>query len=180
FEGFFKNWLRIPKLNIYFPGLGIIATIALMLVLGTFTTNFFGRYLLQFSDKVFSNTPIVKNIYLTIKQLMDAFMSPSNSAFKQVVLIEYPRAGIFVVGFLTGTMRGEVQDKTQEEMVAVFLPTTPNPTSGMLVIVPRKDVTLLHMSVEEGLKLIVSGGVFTPSYAKSAKEPSSSDDVSTN
>jgi len=146
------------------PGLGMILTLAVILIAGFLASNFIGRALLRISDLIISKIPIASNIYKTVKQIVDAFYSGDKKSFKQVVMIEYPRKGLFVLAFLTGDSKGEVQHKTDQDVVNVFLPTTPNPTSGFLLFVPKKDVVFLDMPVEDGLKMIISGGVVVPSY----------------
>ncbi len=109
-----------------------------------------------------ARVPVVRTIYGVIKQIFDAVLAQSEGAFRDVVLIEYPRKGIWVIGFITSNTEGEVQRVTPDDMVNVFLPTTPNPTSGFLLFVPRKDCIVLDMTVEEGVKLVISGGIVSP------------------
>lgn len=144
------------------PGLGFILTILFTLLVGYLTSNFLGKKILELVDYIFFRIPLLRNVYSSFKQIVDSFMQQNKTAFKKVVMIEYPRKGLFVLGFLTGESRGEVQENTRADTINVFVPTSPNPTSGMLVLVPRQEVIFLKMSVEEGLKLIISGGVFSP------------------
>ena len=144
------------------PGLGFIVTIFFIFLVGYLTSNFLGRKILGFMDYVFFRVPLLRNVYSSFKQIVDSFMQQNKTAFKKVVMIEYPRKGLYVLGFLTGESRGEVQENTHSDTLNVFVPTSPNPTSGMLVLVPSQEVIFLKMSVEEGLKLIISGGVFSP------------------
>ncbi|KKM08602.1 hypothetical protein SY88_23050 [Clostridiales bacterium PH28_bin88] len=146
------------------PGLGVLLTIGLVLLAGMVATNVIGKRLIAFMEHLVNRIPLVKSIYGATKQIIDAFSLQTSNAFQRVALVEYPRQGVYAVGFVTGNGMGEVQEKTAEEVINIFVPTTPNPTSGMLVLVPRKDVTFLEMSVEDGLKLIISGGVVTPKY----------------
>lgn len=146
------------------PGLGLIFTLAIILVAGFLASNYIGRAILRIGEFIICKIPILNNIYKTVKQIIDAFYSGDNKSFKEVIMIEYPRKGIYALGFLTGISKGEVQEKTCEDVINVFLPTTPNPTSGFLLFVPKKDVVFLDMSVEDGLKLIISGGVVVPPY----------------
>jgi uncharacterized membrane protein len=106
--------------------------------------------------------PIVRHIYGALKQVFESVLAQKKGAFRQVVLVEYPRRGAWVIGFVTSTSTGEIQNHFEEETLNVFVPTTPNPTSGFLLFVPREDLVPLHMSIEEGLKLVVSGGIVTP------------------
>jgi uncharacterized membrane protein len=107
--------------------------------------------------------PVLRNIYSGLKQLFETILSQKSNSFREVVLIEYPREGIWAMGFLTGDTKGEVNRKTKNQMVNIFLPTTPNPTSGFLLFVPKKDIIRLSMTVEEGIKMIISAGMLTPS-----------------
>ncbi len=162
---FLEGMLSSLITNIYgspLPGVGFIITILFILLVGYLTSNFLGRKILGLMDYIFFRIPVLRNVYSSFKQIVDSFMKQNKTAFKEVVMIEYPRKGIYVLGFLTGESRGEVQDSTHTKTLNVFVPTSPNPTSGMLVLVPSQEVTLLKMSVEEGLKLIISGGVFSP------------------
>lgn len=143
-------------------GLGVLGTILLVFLVGLFTTNVLGRTLLGYGDAFISRMPIAGVIYRTVKQILEAFASDEKSAFQRVVMLEYPRKGIYALAFVTGTSQGEVQTKTKEKVINVFLPTTPNPTSGFLLLVPEKDLIPLDMSVEDGIKMIISGGVISP------------------
>jgi len=144
------------------PGSGLVVTAVTVVVIGMVTTNVIGRRAVGYWDRLFLGVPIARGIYNSTKQIVDAFLAQGNSAFQQVVLVEYPRKGMFALGFLTGEMKGEVTEVTQSDLLTVFVPTTPNPTSGMLVLVPRDEVRRLDMPVDDGLKLIVSGGVYRP------------------
>jgi uncharacterized membrane protein len=111
---------------------------------------------------VVDRLPVIRTIYGALKQIFETVMASQSQAFREVVMFEYPRPGIWALGFLTGVTKGEVQRLTDDEVVNVFLPTTPNPTSGFLLFVPRKDLKVMDMTVEEGIKMIVSGGILTP------------------
>lgn len=144
------------------PGLGLIAVFMALVVIGFFAANFFGRFLIRISEYLLDRVPVVKTIYGAIKQIMETVLANQSEAFREAVLLEYPRKGCWSIGFLTGTTSGEVQAVTKEKMINVFVPTTPNPTSGFLLFVPEKDIYRLHMTVEEALKMVVSGGIVTP------------------
>ncbi|HKL27070.1 MAG TPA: DUF502 domain-containing protein [Desulfuromonadales bacterium] len=144
------------------PGLGLIATLLLILIIGLLTANIFGRKLVHFYERMVNKIPLVKGIYGLFKQVADTMLSRERSAFRKVVLIEYPRRGIWSVAFVTGVSAGEVQEITDQRLVNLFVPTTPNPTSGFYLLVPEKDLILLSMTVEEAFKLIISGGMVTP------------------
>ena len=152
------------------PGVGIVIVLILVTLVGAFVTNVAGRFLVRFGDRLVSRVPVVRTVYGVLKQIIDAVLAQSANAFREVVLIEYPRRGIWVIGFITSPTRGEVQRVTEEEMVNVFLPTTPNPTSGFLLFVPRKDCIHLDMTVEQGVKLVISGGIVSPPDRKGGPE----------
>lgn len=151
------------------PGLGLLLTLGIIMLVGFLATNILGRSIINFSHQLLSRIPVVNSIYITVKQIVDAFWQKDKHAFQRVVIIEYPRQGLYGLGFVTGVSEGEVQAKTRERVLNVFVPTTPNPTSGWLLLVPEKDVIPLEMSVEEGIKLIISGGVLTPEYKNSSQ-----------
>ena len=144
------------------PGLGLIAVFMALVVIGFFAANFFGRFLIRISEYLLDRVPVVKTIYGAIKQIMETVLANQSEAFREAVLLEYPRKGCWSIGFLTGTTSGEVQAVTKDKMINVFVPTTPNPTSGFILFVPEKDIYRLHMTVEEALKMVVSGGIVTP------------------
>lgn len=149
-------------LPVELPGLGLIIAITFFILVGFFARNFLGRLLVNISENIVTRVPVINTIYGAIKQIFETVMASQSDAFKEVVMFEYPRKGIWVMGFVTGQTKGEVQSLTDTETVNIFLPTTPNPTSGFLLFVPKKDITFMKMSVEEGIKMIVSGGIITP------------------
>lgn len=166
FDGLFALWIgSIPVIGprlVAIPGVGLILNLSVIVLVGMLTANIVGRRILAYGDRLFSQTPVIRSIYNAVKQIVDAFASSSDGAFQQVVLVEYPRLGAYAIGFLTSSIEGEVSQHIGSDVVAVFIPTTPNPTSGMLILLPRASVRKLSMSVDDGLKLIVSGGVVTP------------------
>ena len=145
------------------PGFGLISVFIFFAIIGFITTGLFGRIFSSFFEKVLSRMPVLRNIYSGLKQLFEAILAKKSDSFREVILLEYPRKGIWAMGFLTGDTKGEVNRKTKSSMVNIFLPTTPNPTSGFLLFVPRKDILRLTMTVEEGIKMIISAGMLTPS-----------------
>lgn len=144
------------------PGLGVIAVVLFLILVGFFTANFLGRLVIRISEYVLHRTPIIKTVYGGTKQIMETVMTSQSQAFREAVLMEYPRKGVWSVGFITGETRGEVQRITEKDTVNVFVPTTPNPTSGYLLFVPKTDIYKLHMSIEEAIKLVVSAGIVIP------------------
>lgn len=165
------NWLGVLHFPLkvgavtfqtYIPGVGTILTLCFLVFIGMLTRSFIGRQIIKLTESFFSRIPIARSIYSTVQQMTSAFVQ-DQSAFKKVVMVEYPRKGVFTLGFYTADSYPEVSKKTNKRMVNVFLPTTPNPTSGWLVLVPETDVYELEMPVEDGVKYIVSGGVVVPS-----------------
>lgn len=152
------------------PGVGLVIMLAFLTLVGFVTAGFAGRTLVRTGERLLSRMPIVRSVYGTLKQIFETVLNQSSRSFREVVLIEYPRRGIGAIGFVTGPTRGEVQDRTDEDLVNIFLPTTPNPTSGFLLFVPRKDLIQLNMTVEEGIKLVISGGIVTPSAQEEEQE----------
>ncbi len=151
------------------PGAGFAAGILLIFIIGFIASNIIGKRLVALGDNIFQRLPLARGIYSSARQIIDAFTVQDRDAFQKVVLLEYPRKGLYVLGFVTSISRGEIQEKTEEETFSIFIPTTPNPTSGMLVLAPKSEVTELQMSIEEGMKVIVSGGLVSPPGA--AKVP---------
>ncbi len=154
--------LGLQGRDYYIPGLGLLALIVLILVVGFVARNYFGRKLIFVGDLILNRIPVVRHIYGTFQQISQAFLADHSEVFKKAVLFEYPRKGIYSIGFMTQDTKGAVQENLDENVVSVFLPTTPNPTSGYLLFVPKKDIKLLNISVEEALKLVISGGAIVP------------------
>ncbi|NKB56831.1 MAG: DUF502 domain-containing protein [Alphaproteobacteria bacterium] len=159
-------------LEIGLPGLGLVVLLIVITLIGALTAGFLGRLVLTIGERILAQMPVIRSVYSAIKQVLETILKQQSKAFRQAVLIEYPRRGIWAVGFITGTTEGEVQNLTMQEVVNVFLPTTPNPTSGFLLFVPSKDVVLLSMSVEEAVKMVISGGIVTPPDRRTEEEKS--------
>lgn len=160
------KYLPETYLNIYIPGLGLVLGVFLILVVGVLARNIAGRAVLQSWDNLIDRIPLARIIYSSVKQLLQAFFFQNSDAFQRVALVEYPRRGIYVLGFITGQSKGEVQAKTDKNMINVFVPTTPNPTSGFYVLFPEEDLIVLDMSVEDAFKLLISGGLVSPHELK--------------
>ncbi|MBA3537768.1 MAG: DUF502 domain-containing protein [Tatlockia sp.] len=141
------------------PGLGVIISLLLLLSTGVFARNFFGQRLMIWGEALLARIPLVRSIYNTAKQVIQAVFATNSQAFRKVILIEYPRKGLWSIAFLTGFADPEISFKTNEELLSVFVPTTPNPTSGFLMMVPKQDAIELSMTVEDALKFIISLGV---------------------
>jgi len=159
--------------KIRIPGLGLTLTLLLIFLTGLFTTNIIGKKLVAVGETLLGKIPLVRKIYIAAKQVIEAIALPEKKAFSQVVLIEFPRKGVYSLGFVTGSSAQEIQAVTEASLMNVFVPTTPNPTSGFLMMVPKEDLTPLSLSVEDGVKLIVSGGIISPPNLLKAKGPKS-------
>ena len=151
---------------IHVPGLGIILTFLILLVTGILAANYVGRHVVGGWESLMQRIPVVRSIYGGAKNFAEIVFSDSNDSFKNVLLIEYPRKGIYSLAFQTASELGEVQAKTGEDVVCCFVPTTPNPTSGFVIMVPRNEVKVLAMTVDEALKMIISLGVVVPTWRK--------------
>ena len=144
------------------PGVGVVLMLGGLLLTGVFATNIFGQRALRQANRVVSNIPIVKSIYSSVKQVSDTLFSSSGNAFREAVLIEYPRKGSWTIAFVTGKPGGEAAIHLSGDYLSVYVPTTPNPTSGFFLMVPRADAIVLEMSVDEALKYVISMGVVAP------------------
>ena len=144
------------------PFLGVLITLLIILTVGWLTTSFFGKKIFKIGETLVEKIPFVRRIYTGSKQVVISIAQADTSAFRKVVLLEFPRRGLLAIGFVTGESRGEVQRLTQENMFNVFVTTMPNPTSGFLIFAPSDELTEVSMSIEEGIKYVVSGGIVTP------------------
>lgn len=144
------------------PGLGLLILLIVITLIGWLTASYLGRSVVGLGENIVARMPVIRSIYGAIKQIFETVLAHKSQAFRQAVLVEYPRRGLWTVAFVTGETEGEVQSLTKEEVVSIYVPTTPNPTSGFLLFVPREDIVDLHMSVEEAIKYVISGGIVTP------------------
>lgn len=144
------------------PGLGLVVLLVMLTLIGALTAGYVGRTIMSAYEVLLARMPVVRSIYSALKQIIETILAQQSAAFREAVLVEYPRPGLWAIAFITGRTEGEVQNLTADETINVFLPTTPNPTSGFLLFVPRKDLIPLSMTVEEALKMIISGGIVTP------------------
>lgn len=147
------------------PGLGLVLTVLVVLATGMIVTNLFGMQLFTIGERILQRIPLVRSIYASVKQVTESMFS-SGKSFRKVVLVEYPRKGMWSLAFQTGSGADEVRSKTGQEIVNIFIPTTPNPTSGFFLMVPRHDVIELDMTVDQGLKMLLSVGVVVPEFKK--------------
>lgn len=163
------RYLPETYLHIHIPGLGLILVVFLVFAVGLLTRNFVGRKMVHLGEKIVDRIPLARIIYVGVKQLLEALFLQKTKAFDKAALIEYPRRGIYAICFITGESKGEVQRKTNKNMINVFVPTTPNPTSGFYILIPENELIILNMSVEDAFKLIVSGGIVSPNEAKNSQ-----------
>ena len=168
-----KSLLLIPQqyrpeewLGFSVPGLGLILTLLVLLVTGLLAANIVGRSMVSLWESLLDRIPVVRSVYSAAKNFTEIVFSDSGQSFKKVLLIEYPRKGLYSLAFQTATNLGEVQGRMGEQMVCTFVPTTPNPTSGYIIIVPKKDIIELDMEIDEALKMIISLGVVIPTWGK--------------
>ncbi|MEL7535952.1 MAG: DUF502 domain-containing protein [Pseudomonadota bacterium] len=171
----YRDELVIPYFEVSvfeIPGIGLALTILILLVTGLITANFFGRKMVKFGEAILERIPLVRTIYSAVKNFAEIVLGPGSDSFKKVLLIEYPRKGVFSLAFQTSTDLGEIDDRTGKDVICTFVPTTPNPTSGFIIMVPREDVIELDMEVDQALKMIISLGVVVPPWNRSG-EPTS-------
>lgn len=167
------RYIDIPLRNEFL--LNTISTavvLALITFLGIFSRYFLGRMTIRVTEAVLDRLPFINNVYRTVKQIVTTISEQKKAVFQSSVLIEYPRTGVWGLGFLTNTARGEIQERTEANLVAVFIPTTPNPTSGFLLFVPDNQVFPLDMSIADAMKVIISGGAVVPPWAPGPGQPS--------
>jgi len=162
------NWsglgslLDLPGAGVAAGIIGLVLTVVVIYIVGLLGGNFIGRRVVKKMDDLALSIPLVKSVYGSARQLIETFYSSADRTFESVVLVEYPRKGIYTVGLMTAPTEGELQDRTPGDMVNVFVPTTPNPTSGVLILTRRDELVFLDMGVEEALRFVVSGGIVSP------------------
>jgi uncharacterized membrane protein len=161
-----KDWTQSAGGEIYWYWrlVAIVIAVFLIIVVGLLARNYFGKRLIEWVDSILLRVPLLNKIYSATKQVNDAFSPGNKTAFRTVVLIEYPKAGVYTIGFITSDQPEEAQRKLGQKLVCVFVPTTPNPTAGFLLLVPEEKVTKLEMSVADGIKYVISLGAIVPDY----------------
>ena len=164
-----ETWRPKAQLGLDIPGMGAILTLLIIFVTGVIATNFFGKRLILVWEALLARVPVVKSIYASVKQVSDTLFSDSGNAFRQAVLVQFPRPGAWTIAFVTGKPGGDVANHLSGDYLSVYVPTTPNPTGGYFLMLPRADVVELDMSVDEALKYIISMGVVAPPTKRSAK-----------
>lgn len=152
------------------PGLGVLLSLIVVMLTGLFAANLFGRNLVKLWERLLSHVPLVRSVYSGTKQLAETMFSDEGQSFRRVLLVEFPRRGLWTLAFLTGKDQGEAQKKTGHDVINVYIPTTPNPTGGYFVMVPKEDVQELDMSVDEGLKMLMSMGAVVPDVTHEPSE----------
>jgi len=157
-----ENWRPKAQFGLEIPGMGAVLTLLIIFVTGLIATNFFGKRVIRIWEALLARVPVVKSIYASVKQVSDTLFSDSGNAFRQAVLVQFPREGAWTIAFVTGHPGGDVANHLQGDYVSVYVPTTPNPTGGYFLMMPRADVIDLDMSVDEALKYIISMGVVAP------------------
>lgn len=165
------GWRPEYLLGIYIPGFGLILAIVVLLGTGFALTNIAGRRLVLYWEGLLARIPLVRSVYSGAKKVSETLLMPTGKSFRRVLLIEYPRKGIWCLGFQTTSDLGEVQQKTGKHVLGVFIPTTPNPTSGFIVMVPAEDAIELEMSVDEAIRMIISLGVVVPQWPRTPGSP---------
>lgn len=168
-----KKYMEIPWVNfsVSIPGLGLIIAILGLIILGSLASNFIGTSVIKSAERLLARVPVVSNVYNFLKQIVTAVAQQSDRSFKEVCLIEYPRPGLWAVAFVTADLQGAPYHTLGEGYVCVFVPTTPNPTSGFLLFVKRDDIQILDMTPEEGAKMIISGGMVSSNEESEPTEP---------
>jgi uncharacterized membrane protein len=174
----FPDWLRPESLvGFHVPGIGVVIAFLILLATGVLAANFLGQRLIGAWEAVLTRIPFVKSIYSSVKQVSDTLLSPQGNAFRKALLVEFPHEGSWTVAFQTGNPAPAVAARLEGEHVSVYVPTTPNPTSGYFIIVPRARVHDLDMTVDEALKYIISMGVVTPRAPAGVPHPADAVDV---
>jgi uncharacterized membrane protein len=164
-----ETWRPKAQLGLDIPGMGAILTLLIVFVTGVIATNFFGKRMILVWEALLARVPVVKSIYASVKQVSDTLFSDSGNAFRQAVLVQFPRPGTWTIAFVTGKPGGDVANHLSGDYLSVYVPTTPNPTGGYFLMLPRADMVELDMSVDEALKYIISMGVVAPPTKASAK-----------
>ena len=165
------SWRPLAQTGYDIPGIGTLLTLLIVFVTGMIATNFFGKRIILFWEELLSRVPVVKSIYYSVKQVSDTLFSDSGQAFRKVLLVQYPREGSWTIAFMTGHPGGDVVNYLKGDYVSVYVPTTPNPTSGFFLMMPKSDVIELDMGVDEALKYIISMGVVSPHIASQVVKP---------
>ncbi len=160
-DGILGSFLR-AKTGLSFPGIGLAAIIVIVLAAGMMASNLIGKRLIRFLQKGLESIPLFNRVYIAVRQISETLLSERSNVFRQVALVEYPRRGTYSLCFVTSENCGEIASKLARKTINVFVPTSPNPTSGFMLVVPAEDLIPLEMSIEDGMKMVISAGSFTP------------------
>ena len=161
-----EAWHPDRLIGVHIPGFGVLLTLAILLLVGAIASNFVGKRLLDWGDRVVRRVPVVRSIYSSVKQVSDTLFSESGNAFRTAVLVQWPRADVWTIGFVTGTPGGDVANYLVGDYLSVYVPTTPNPTGGYFVMLRKSDCVELKMSVDDALKYVISMGVVSPNVRR--------------
>lgn len=164
------EWQPEALLGFNIPGFGLVFALVVIFVTGMLLTNIFGRQLMAWWENVLSHIPLIRSIHSAVKQLIETFFNTDSNAFSKVLMIEYPRPGLWTLAFQSNDASEEINAKSNRDMVSIFVPTSPNPTSGFVLLVPKKDVIEMDMSVEDGLRMIMSLGVVQPALTTTSEK----------
>jgi uncharacterized membrane protein len=165
-----KEYNPQTYLPFYIPGIGLVVAVVGLTLIGAATAGVIGRVLLRWSERIMARMPVVRGIYSAVKQIFETVLAKQSKSFREVVLVEWPRRGAWTVGFVTANVEGEIKDIAGEDAIAIYVPTTPNPTSGYMAFLPRRDVITLKMSVEDAIKYVISTGIVAPADARKLAE----------
>lgn len=157
-------------LPFHIPGLGLVIAVVGLTLVGALTAGYFGRFVLRLSERLLARMPIIRGIYGAVKQIFETVLANQSNTFREVVLVEFPRRGMWSVAFVTSRAEGEIEEHSGSGAVSIYVPTTPNPTSGYLLYVSRSELIALSMTVEEAIKLVISGGILVPPDRRSPAE----------
>jgi uncharacterized membrane protein len=175
------RWLLPDRYNpttyLHVPGLGLVIGVVTLTLIGWITAGYVGRVFLRLSERIVARMPVIRGIYGAMKQIFETVLAKQSNTFREAVLVEFPRRGMWTIAFITGRPEGEVGDLTGDDPIGVYVPTTPNPTSGYLVYVPRSEVMVLAMTVEEAIKMVISGGIVTPPDRRVVAVPSEAGEI---
>jgi uncharacterized membrane protein len=166
-----------PATYLHIPGIGLVLGIIVLTAIGALTAGYVGRLFLRLSERILARMPVIRNIYGAMKQIFETVLAKQSNTFREAVLIEFPRPHMWTIAFITGRTEGEVQQLAGPDAVSVYVPTTPNPTSGYLVFVPRSELVVLSMTVEEAIKMVISGGIVTPPDRRVRVVPSEAGEI---
>lgn len=160
-----------PQTYLHVPGIGLVVVVVGLTLIGAVTAGVLGRVYIRLTDRILARMPVVRGVYAAVKQIFETVLAKQSNSFREVVLVEWPRAGMWTIAFVTAAVEGEIKAKTGNDVIAVYVPTTPNPTSGYMMFVPRKDTIALDLAVDDAIKYVISTGIVTPPELAKPAEP---------